>query len=204
MLWVVGRRLRFVRYTPYGSTHLAGVSVAGSRYWRYHEWHHQSDGVKRRRELILGTGAGAIKPVQIVDVSGNPTVVAVLAADSVVDSSGVQLATGLYDDDSVDDIFVSSGRGVNARTDVYQAFRQDGLSVANTKKSLTSGNGSNAVYRVAPLDNDGDGQVDALFALGAAGAEVLDPEGNVTNTVSVLRGRLTPATQVSALPSPMS
>ena len=155
-----------------------------------------------RSELVIGTGAGAIKPVQIVDVSGSPTVVAELAADSVLDSSGVQLSTGLYDDDSVDDIFISSGRGVNARTDVYQAFRQDGLSLANTKKSLTSGNGSNTLYRVAPLDNDGDGHIDALFALGAGGAEMLDADGNVTNTVSVLRGRLTPATQASAPPSP--
>ena len=193
----------FRSYTPYGSTHLAGVNVAVADIGDITNGTiNQMESKDGKSELILSTGAGAIKPVQIVDVSGNPTVVAVLAADSVVDSSGVQVATGLYDDDSVDDIFVSSGRGVNARTDVYQAFRQDGLSVANTKKSLTSGNGSNAVYRVAPLDNDGDGHVDALFALGAAGAEVLDPEGNVTNTVSVLRGRLTPATQVSALPSP--
>ena len=193
----------FRSYTPYGSTHLAGVNVAVADIGEITNGTvNQMESKDGRSELVIGTGAGAIKPVQIVDVSGNPTVVAELAADSVVDSSGVQLSTGLYDDDSVDDIFVSSGRGINARTDVYQAFRQDGLSVANSKKSLTSGNGSNAVYRVAPLDNDGDGQVDALFALGAGGAEMLDADGNVTNTVSVLRGRLTPAIQASAPPSP--
>ena len=193
----------FRSYTPYGSTHLAGVNVAIADIGEITNGTiNQMDSKDGRSELVIGTGAGAIKPVQIVDVSGNPTVVAVLAADSVVDSSGVQLSTGLYDDDSVDDIFVSSGRGVNARTDVYQAFRQDGLSLANTKKSLTSGNGSNTVYRVSPLDNDGDGHVDALFALGAGGAEILDADGNVTNTVSVLRGRLTPAIQASAPLSP--
>ena len=193
----------FRSYTPYGSTHLAGVNVAIADIGEITNGTiNQMDSKDGRSELVIGTGAGAVKPVQIVDVSGNPTVVAVLAADSVVDSSGVQLSTGLYDDDSVDDIFVSSGRGVNARTDVYQAFRQDGLSLANTKKSLTSGNGSNTVYRVSPLDNDGDGHVDALFALGAGGAEILDADGNVTNTVSVLRGRLTPAIQASAPPSP--
>ena len=193
----------FRSYTPYGSTHLAGVNVAIADIGEITNGTiNQIDSKDGRSELVIGTGAGAVKPVQIVDVSGNPTVVAVLAADSVVDSSGVQLSTGLYDDDSVDDIFVSSGRGVNARTDVYQAFRQDGLSLANTKKSLTSGNGSNTVYRVSPLDNDGDGHVDALFALGAGGAEILDADGNVTNTVSVLRGRLTPAIQASAPPSP--
>ena len=193
----------FRSYTPYGSTHLAGVNVAIADIGEITNGTiNQMDSKDGRSELVIGTGAGAIKPVQIVDVSGNPIVVAVLAADSAVDSSGVQLSTGLYDDDSVDDIFVSSGRGVNARTDVYQAFRQDGLSLANTKKSLTSGNGSNTVYRVSPLDNDGDGHVDALFALDAGGAEILDADGNVTNTVSVLRGRLTPAIQASARPSP--
>ena len=193
----------FRSYTPYGSTHLAGVTVAIADIGEITNGTiNQMDSKDGRSELVIGTGAGAIKPVQIVDVSGSPTVVAELAADSVLDSSGIQLSTGLYDDDSVDDIFISSGRGVNARTDVYQAFRQDGLTLANTKKRLTSGNGSNTLYRVAPLDNDGDGHIDALFALGAGGAEMLDADGNVTNTVSVLRGRLTPATQVSAPPSP--
>ena len=193
----------FRSYMPYGSTHLAGVNVAVADIGEITNGTiNQMESKDGRSELVIGTGAGAIKPVQIVDVSGSPTVVAELAADSVLDSSGVQLSTGLYDDDSVDDIFISSGRGVNARTDVYQAFRQDGLSLANTKKSLTSGNGSNTLYRVAPLDNDGDGHIDALFALGAGGAEMLDADGNVTNTVSVLRGRLTPATQASAPPNP--
>ena len=193
----------FRSYKPYGSTHLAGVNVAVADIGEITNGTiNQMDSKDGRSELVIGTGAGAIKPVQIVDVSGSPTVVVELVPDSVLDSSGVQLSTGLYDDDSVDDIFVSSGRGVNARTDVYQAFRQDGLSLVNTKKSLTTGKVSNAVYRVAPLDNDGDGHVDALFALGAGGAEMLDADGNVTNTVSVIRGRLTPATQVSAPPSP--
>ncbi|MCP4995581.1 MAG: hypothetical protein GY934_17660, partial [Gammaproteobacteria bacterium] len=52
---------------------------------------------------------------------------------------------------------------------------------------------ANSRFRVSPLDSNGDGKVNSFFAVGAGGAQVLDADGNVTNTVSVVRGPLTAA-----------
>jgi hypothetical protein len=141
---------------------------------------------------VLGTGPGAIKSVQIVDVAGPPTVVAELSVDPIIGYSGVTIASGLYNDRSVDDIMVSGGQGKSARVDIFQITRDSG-STRTTKKNLTSGNAANSRFRVSPLDSNGDGKVNSFFAVGAGGAEVLDADGNVTNTVSVVRGPLTAA-----------
>jgi len=65
----------FRRYTPYGTTHLAGVSVAAADIGAITNGAvTQADSKDGRAELVLGTGPGAIKSVQIVDVAGPPTV----------------------------------------------------------------------------------------------------------------------------------
>jgi hypothetical protein len=152
----------------------------------------QTDSRDGHDELLLGTGPGAIKSVQIVDVAGPPTVVAELSVDPIIGYSGVTIASGLYNDRSVDDIMVSGGQGKSARVDIFQITRDSG-STRTTKKNLTSGNAANSRFRVSPLDSNGDGKVNSFFAVGAGGAEVLDADGNVTNTVSVVRGPLTAA-----------
>ena len=183
----------FRRYTPYGTTHLAGVSVAAADIGTITNGSiSQTDSRDGRDELLLGTGPGAIKSVQIVDVAGPPTVVAELSVDPTIGYSGVTIASGLYNDRSVDDIMVSGGQGESARVDMFQITRDSG-STRTTKKNLTSGNAENSRFRVSPLDSTGDGKVNSFFAVGAGGAEVLDADGNVTNTVSVVRGPLTAA-----------
>jgi hypothetical protein len=188
----------FRRYTPYGTTHLAGVSVAAADIGTITNGSiSQTDSRDGRDELLLGTGPGAIKSVQIVDVAGPPTVVAELSVDPTIGYSGVTIASGLYNDRSVDDIMVSGGQGESARVDMFQITRDSG-STLTTKKNLTSGNTANLRFRVAPLDSNGDGQVNSFFAVGAGGAQVLDADGNVTDTVSVVRGPLTAASASSA------
>ena len=188
----------FRRYTPYGTTHLAGVSVAAADIGTITNGSiSQTDSKDGRAELVLGTGPGAIKSVQIVDVSGAPKVVTELSIDPTIGYSGVTIASGLYNDRSVDDIMVSGGQGGDARVDMFQITRDSG-STLTTKKNLTSGNVANSRFRVSPLDSNGDGQVNSFFAVGAGGAQVLDADGNVTNTVSVVRGPLTAASASSA------
>jgi len=188
----------FRRYTPYGTTHLAGVSVAAADIGMITNGSiSQTESKDGRAELVLGTGPGAIKSVQIVDVAGPPTVVAELSVDPTIGYSGVTIASGLYNDRSVDDIMVSGGQGESARVDMFQITRDSG-STLTTKKNLTSGNTANSRFRVAPLDSNGDGQVNSFFAVGAGGAQVLDADGNVTDTVSVVRGPLTAASASSA------
>jgi hypothetical protein len=188
----------FRRYTPYGTTHLAGVSVAAADIGTITNGSiSQTDSKDGRAELVLGTGPGAIKSVQIVDVAGAPKVVTELSIDPTIGYSGVTIASGLYNDRSVDDIMVSGGQGGDARVDMFQITRDSG-STLTTKKNLTSGNAANSRFRVSPLDSNGDGQVNSFFAVGAGGAQVLDADGNVTNTVSVVRGPLTAASASSA------
>ena len=195
----------FRRYMPYGTTHLAGVSVAAADIGSITNGSiSQTESKDSRAELVLGTGPGAIKSVQIVDVAGQfateyapPTVVAELSIDPTIGYSGVTIASGLYNDRSVDDIMVSGGQGEDARVDMFQITRDSG-STLTTKKNLTSGNTANSKFRVAPLDSNGDGQVNSFFAVGAGGAQVLDADGNVTNTISVVRGPLTAASASSA------
>ena len=188
----------FRRYTPYGTTHLAGVSVAAADIGMITNGSiSQTDSKDGRAELVLGTGPGAIKSVQIVDVAGAPKVVTELSIDPTIGYSGVTIASGLYNDRSVDDIMVSGGQGGDARVDMFQITRDSG-STLTTKKNLTSGNVANSRFRVSPLDSNGDGQVNSFFAVGAGGAQVLDADGNVTNTVSVVRGPLTAASASSA------
>jgi hypothetical protein len=188
----------FRRYTPYGITHLAGVSVAAADIGTItNGLLSQTDSKDDRVELVLGTGPGAIRSVQIVDVASAPTVVAELSVDPIIGYSGVTIASGLYNDRSVDDIMVSGGQGDAARVDIFQITRDSG-STLTTKKNLTSGNTVNSRFRVAPLDSNGDGQVNSFFAVGAGGAQVLDADGNVTDTVSVIRGPLTAASASSA------
>ena len=188
----------FRRYTPYGTTHLAGVSVAAADIGTITNGSiSQTDSKDGRAELVLGTGPGAIKSVQIVDVAGAPKVVTELSIDPTIGYSGVTIASGLYNDRSVDDIMVSGGQGGDARVDMFQITRDSG-STLTTKKNLTSGNVANSRFRVSPLDSNGDGQVNSFFAVGAGGAQVLDADGNVTNTVSVVRGPLTAASASSA------
>ena len=188
----------FRRYMPYGTTHLAGVSVAAADIGSITNGSiSQTESKDSRAELVLGTGPGAIKSVQIVDVAGPPIVVAELSIDPTIGYSGVTIASGLYNDRSVDDIMVSGGQGEDARVDMFQITRNSG-STLTTKKNLTSGNTANSRFRVSPLDSNGDGQVNSFFAIGSGGAQVLDADGNVTNTVSVVRGPLTAASASSA------
>ncbi len=192
----------FRRYTPFGTTHLAGVSVAAADVGTITNGSISQIDVKDgRAELVLGTGPGAIRSVQIVDVAGTPKVVTELSIDQTIGYSGVTLASGLYNDRSVDDIMVSGGQGDAARVDIFQITR-DSESTLTTKKNLTSGNTANSRFRVSPLDSNGDGQVNSFFAVGAGGAKVLDADGNVTNTVSVVRGPLTAASASSASNDP--
>ena len=79
----------FRSYTPYGSTHLAGVNVAVADIGTITNGSiSQTDSRDGRDELLLGTGPGAIKSVQIVDVAGPPTVVAELSVDPTIGYSG--------------------------------------------------------------------------------------------------------------------
>ena len=188
----------FQQYMPYGTTHLAGVTVAAADIGAITNGAvTQADSKDGRAELVLGTGPGAIKSVQILDVASAPKIVAELSIDPTIGYSGVTIASGLYNDRSVDDIMVSGGQGDAARVDIFQITRDSG-STLTTKKNLTSGNTVNSRFRVAPLDSNGDGQVNAFFAVGAGGAQVLDADGNVTDNVSVVRGPLTAASASSA------
>ena len=188
----------FQQYMPYGTTHLAGVSVAVADIGAITNGTvTQADSKDGRAELVIGSGPGAIKSVQILDVASAPKIVAELSIDPTIGYSGVTIASGLYNDRSVDDIMVSGGQGDAARVDIFQITRDSG-STLTTKKNLTSGNTVNSRFRVAPLDSNGDGQVNAFFAVGAGGAQVLDADGNVTDIVSVVRGPLTAASASSA------
>jgi hypothetical protein len=126
----------FQQYMPYGTTHLAGVSVAAADIGTItNGLMSQSDSKDGRAELVLGTGPGAIRSVQIVDVAGAPKVVTELSIDPTIGYSGVTIASGLYNNRSVDDIMVSGGQGDAARVDIFQITRDSGSTLTTKKKS---------------------------------------------------------------------
>ena len=190
----------FRSFSPYGSGHVSGVTVAAGDLGTV------SAGVisaaevpDGRSELVVGTAAGGRQPVRLYDLSARPVLLREIAVDPAFGFGGVTVSTGQFDADGVPDIFVSGGRGAAGVTDVYSGV-VEGVGAGRLERFgwPVESTIANAPVSATPVDVDGDGRTDQILSLSGSenlgGVPVLDRDGVRTGTLSVLRGPLQPAT----------
>jgi len=191
-------------FQPYGGSHINGVVLAAADIGVVAGGVIQDATVADgQHELVVGTGAGASRSVQVMSLAGGPTVLGQIAPRAAYGLTGVVVAAARFDSDAIDDIFVSGGRGSSAVTDVFSGLLPAGGGVQRFAAPASSA-GTNARSYASGIDLDGDGQVDQVYSLSGAGsnrgAAVFDRAGSQTNTLEILRGPLHLARSVTPTP----
>ena len=196
----------FRSFQPYGGSHVNGVVLAaadiGAVVGGVVQDATTADG---QHELVVGTGAGASRPVQVLNLATGHTLVRQIPAETDYGLTGVAVAAARFDADAIDDIFVSGGRGASAVTDVYSGAAQAGAGLLRRYGAATGSGGTNARSYASGIDLDGDGQVDQVYSLSGAGSTrgtaVFGRDGTQTNTLEILRGPLRTAVTVPQTPA---
>lgn len=193
-------------FQPYGSSHVNGVVLAAADIGVVAGGVVQdattADG---QHELVVATGAGAIRPVNVLSLTTGQTLVRQIPANGDYGLTGVAVAAARFDADAIDDIFVSGGRGASAVTDVYSGAAQAGAGLLRRYGAAPGSSGTNARSYASGIDLDGDGQVDQVYSLSGAGSTrgtaVFGRDGTQTNTLEILRGPLRTAVTVPQTPA---
>lgn len=196
----------FRSFQPYGSSHVNGVVLAAADIGVVAGGVIQdattADG---QHELVVATGAGAIRPVNVLSLTTGQTLVRQIPANGDYGLTGVAVAAARFDADAIDDIFVSGGRGASAVTDVYSGAAQAGAGLLQRYGAAPGSSGTNARSYASGIDLDGDGRVDQVYSLSGAGstrgAAVFGRDGTQTNTLEILRGPLRTAVTVPQTPT---
>lgn len=195
----------FRSFQPYGGTHVNGVVLAAADIGVVAGGVVQDATVADgQHELVIGTGAGASRAVQVMSLAGQPAVLRQIAPRAAYGFTGVVVAAARFDGDAIDDIFVSGGRGSSAVTDVFSGLLPAGGDVLQRFAAPAGSAGTNARSYASGIDLDGDGQVDQVYSLSGKGSErgaaVFDRAGVQTNTLEILRGPLRAAVEVPVEP----
>lgn len=195
----------FQTFQPYGGSHINGVTLAAADIGVVAGGVIQDSTVADgQHELVVGTGAGVSRSVQVMSLAGSPTVLRQIAPKAAYGLTGVVVAAARFDSDAIDDIFVSGGRGSSAVTDVFSGLLPAGGNVLQQFSAPADSAGTNARSFASGIDLDGDGQVDQVYSLSGAGssrgAAVFDRAGSQTNTLEILRGPLHLARSVTPAP----
>ncbi len=195
----------FQTFQPYGGSHINGVTLAAADIGVVAGGVIQDATVADgQHELVVGTGAGVSRSVQVMSLAGSPTVLRQIAPRAAYGLTGVVVAAARFDSDAVDDIFVSGGRGSSAVTDVFSGLLPAGGNVLQQFSAPADSAGTNARSFASGIDLDGDGQVDQVYSLSGTGssrgAAVFDRAGSQTNTLEILRGPLHLARSVTPAP----
>ncbi len=192
-------------FQPYGGSHVNGVVLAAADIGVVAGGIIQDPTVTDgQHELVIGTGAGASRAVQVVSLAGSPTLLKEIAPRAAYGLTGVVVAAARFDSDAIDDIFVSGGRGRAAVTDVFSGLLPVGGGLLQRFAAPADSAGTNARSYASGIDLDGDGQVDQVYSLSGTGssrgAAVFDRAGSQTNTLEILRGPLHLARSVTPTP----
>jgi len=141
-----------------------------------------------RAELILATGAGVAPRIQVFDLSGSrPVQIDSLRPTVGRDRQGLTVAAAAYNSDGIPDIVVTGG-GRQAGTEIY-----DGAVSKSANRRLASFSAFGDIGRqaatatVVPIDTNGDGRADAVYASqgyrGVAGVKTATITGAPTAVV---------------------
>ena len=152
-------------FTPFGGTYDGGASVAVAELGTFSEGRLLNAIIPDRRvEIVVGSGAGMPATVKAYDVSATPRVVMTITPMSPSLQGGVTVASGLFNNDTIDDIFVSAGRGGGGVTEVY-AGALGTVTAAPLRRfaAFASLAKPNAPVYSAPVDLNGDGVIDRFF-----------------------------------------
>ena len=140
-----------------------------------------------RAELILATGAGVAPRIRVVDLSGTrPVQIDSLRPTVGSDRQGLSVAAAAYNADGIPDFVVTGGR--QAGSEIY-----DGSVSKSANRRLASFSAFGDIGRqaatatVVPIDTNGDGRADAVYASqgyrGAAGVKTAAITGAPTAVV---------------------
>ena len=195
-------------FTPFGGTYDGGASVAVAELGTFSEGRLVNPIIPDRRvEIVVGSGAGMPATVKAYDISATPRDVMTITPMSVEQQGGVTVASGLFNNDDIDDIVVSAGRGGGGVTEVY-AGALGTVTAAPLRRfaAFASLAKPNAPVFTAPVDLNGDGAIDRFFVTqgdasvnpGIVSASTL---GSRLGTISSLKGPLRIAAARTVFPT---
>jgi FKBP-type peptidyl-prolyl cis-trans isomerase FkpA len=186
-------------FQPYGSSHVNGVTLAAADIGVVAGGVIQDATVADgKHELVVGTGAGVSRSVQVMSLAGGTTVLYEIPSRAAYGLTGLVVAAARFDSDAIDDIFVSGGRGSSAVTDVFSGRLPTGGGLLQRFEAPVASSATNARSYASGIDLDGDGQIDQVYSLSGPGSErgavVFGLDGQrqdeETNRIEILRGPL--------------
>jgi hypothetical protein len=149
-------------FTPFGGAFDGGASVAVAELGTFSEGRLLNGVIPDGRvEIVVGSGPGMPATVKAYDVSATPRVVMTIRPMSAELRGGVTVASGISNNDVIDDIVVSAGRGGGGVTEVY-AGALGTVTAAPLLRfaAFASLAKRNAPVYAAPVDLNGDGAID--------------------------------------------
>ena len=195
-------------FTPFGGTYDGGASVAVAELGTFSNGRLVNAIIPDRHvEIVVGSGAGRPATVKAYDISATPRVVMTIMPMSPDLQGGVTVASGLSNNDDIDDIVVSAGRGGGGVTEVYAGVLGT-VTAAPLRRfaAFASLAKPNAPIYTAPVDLNGDGVIDRfLVTQGDASANpgivLTSTTGSRVGTVSSPKGPLRIAAPRSVFPT---
>jgi peptidylprolyl isomerase len=184
-------------FTAFAGRYDGGASVAVAELGTFSEGRLLNAVIPDHKvEIVVGSGAGMRAIVKAYDVSATPRVVTTIEPMSAELRGGVTVASGLYNGDNIDDLFVSAGRGGGGVTEVY-AGQLGTVTAAPILRSAAFASLAkpNAPVFTAPVDTNGDGTIDRFLVTQGSGSTnpgivATSTAGARTGTLSSLKGPL--------------
>lgn len=155
---------------PFGPTFNGGASVGAADVGEFANGARVKNLGDNRMEILVGTGAGLPAQVRVYDISrpATPRVADTIVPFGPLFEGGVSVAGARYAAtgvaDSIDEIVVSAGRGGAAQTRIFDGTVSPAANtVLRSFATYATLARPNAPVFVAPVDVDGNGQVDRFL-----------------------------------------
>jgi uncharacterized repeat protein (TIGR01451 family) len=155
-----------LQFLPFGPRHVGGATVTVADLGTFAGGTLvDATAPDGRLEIVVGSGPGTRATVRVFDVSAGARPVATIHPFAPRFRGGVHVAAGRITGDELDEIIVSSGRGGRTAVEVYDG-RLDLVPgrLAPVSRAFAALARPNAPLFVAPVDLNGNGRVDRLFA----------------------------------------